>query len=221
MEFFFTQNGELDKNCPQLFQKLAEIRKISAGPLGQPDYGNTSAKTCNRSPDLQMSFEKIKSSKNVVAYNIVARKNTWSHQRRRRREQQKIHKLLGDPTEEVELDAEQNPEAETSTKCDCSTPDVESALNKLAEVRMSSPPGGAAKRESEDDVEEYYQSKRIKIAAGECKCHLNEFYLKALLVVRREGSEVGVELSWIEGVENREVLHQILQYIKNNLALPE
>lgn len=109
-----------------------------------------------------------------------------------------------------------------SENCTCNratTPDVENAMNKLAEVRMTSP--GSGKREHEDDDEGYYQYKKIKTTVGGCKCHLNEFYLKALLVIRNENSEVSVELSWIDGTENREMLHQIMQYIKNHLKLGE
>lgn len=82
-------------------------------------------------------------------------------------------------------------------------------------------PGSSKRHLEEDDVDDYYRHKKMKTASGECKCHLNEFYLKALLVVRNDDSEVSVELSWIEGVENREVLHQIMQYIRNNLKVDE
>lgn len=189
--------------------------------------------------ELLMSFEKIKVGKNVIAYNFVATKNTWSHQRRNRRAKHTMNQLLScsgftdkeeSCNENLKIDAsavencsEQNKSDGAIGHCPCfraTTPDVENALNKLAEVRMSSP--GSGKREyEEDDNESYYQNKKIKTAVGECKCHLNEFYLKALLVIRNENSEVTVELSWVEGIENREVLHQIMQYIKNNLKLCE
>lgn len=86
---------------------------------------------------------------------------------------------------------------------------------------MTSPAGGAKREHEDDDSEGYYQHKRIKTSATDCTCHQNEFYLKAVLVVRSENDEVSVELSWMEGTENREYLHQIMQYIKNNLKLSE
>lgn len=191
---------------------------------------------------MQVSFETIKVSKNVVAYNFVATKNTWSHQRRKRREKQKIGELLHDsgimdketslketvdsPSEDLKTDTsvpEGTSEQRNQKHCTCpraTTPDVENALNKLAEVRMSSP--GSCKREHEEDESEgYYQFKKLKTGAGECKCHHNEFFLKALLVIRKANSETSVELSWVEGIENREFLHQIMQYIKNNLKVNE
>lgn len=177
-----------------------------------------------------MSFEKIKSSKNVIAYNFIATKNTWSHQRRKRREKHKINQLLNEDSgftescnNELKMEVGETLEQNKKTSCTCNratTPDVENALNKLAEVRMTSP--GATKRELEEEESEgYYQHKRMKIGVGDCSCHCNEFYLKALLVVRNENNEISVELSWIEGVENRELLHQIMQYIKNNLKTNE
>lgn len=169
---------------------------------------------------LQISFEKIKSSKNVIAYNFVATRNTWSHQRRKRREKQVISKVL-DENQKMDVSTFQQNSDQIAKSCSCNratTPDVENALNKLAEVRMTSPVG--AKRElEEDDCVEYYQYKKMKTEIGDCKCHHNEFYLKALLVLRNVNDEVSVELSWIEGTENRELLHQIMQYIKNNLKL--
>lgn len=183
---------------------------------------------------FQISFEKLKSSKNVVAYNFVATKNTWSHQRRKRREKQKTNTLFDDGsgfTENsndglIKMDVgECSQTTESTTTCICNratTPDVENALNKLAEVRMSSPAGGVKREhEDDDDDEGYYQHKRVKTSVGGCRCHQNEFYLKAMLVVRSENEEVSVELSWLEGTENRELLHQIMQYIKNNLKLSE
>lgn len=195
---------------------------------------------------LQITLEEIKHSKNVIAYNFIATKNTWSHQRRKRREKRRVSTLLTDPNEEENSPKTKSPESsfednkmevnhtETSTvqnqpppDCTCedgseermSTPDIENALNKLAEVNVTSP--GSAKREFEDDdCEDYYKSKRAKITNDGCGCHQNEFYIKGLLVVRRhEESQLCIELSWIEGSENREILHQILQYVKNNLKL--
>lgn len=162
----------------------------------------------------------------------MATKNTWLHQRRKRREEQKLNRLLneGDKTKDLNEDlkmefsvngenSQEHNNSETTSFCTCNratTPDVENALNKLAEVRMSSPSG--TKRSFEDEnAEGYYRNKKIKVGMGECKCHNYEFYLKALLVVRNENNEFSVELSWIEGTENRELLHQIMQYIKNNL----
>lgn len=178
-----------------------------------------------------MSYEKIKSTKNVVAYNFIAVKNTWSHQRRKRREKQKVNKLLlndsdnSNETVEMEisnLDAncQKNQMDEIETSCTCNrvtTPDVENALNKLAEVRMTSPSGLKRELEDDEDTDGYYLHKRMKTNVGECNCHHDEFYLKVLLVIRNENNEVSVELSRIDGIENREVMHQIMQYIKNNL----
>lgn len=108
---------------------------------------------------------------------------------------------------------------ETSART--TTPDLENALNMLAEVQVNGSPS-SSKRELEDDSDHYYQNKKSKTANGEiCRCHnMGEFYLKAMLVVRYEGNaDICIELSWLDGTENREVLHQIMQYIKNNLKL--
>lgn len=191
---------------------------------------------------MQIDYEKIKDTKNLVAYNITATKNTWSHQRRKRREERKLSQLLNenDNKQEALRHSVQSSSADTSMEvdgeratqngqkatCTCknstgrtTTPDLENALNMLAEVKVNSPTG--TKRElEEDDSDYYYHHKRTKTVVGECTCHVGGIYLKALLVVRREdNADICIEVSWLEGTENREVLHQILQYIKNNLKL--
>lgn len=198
---------------------------------------------------MQIHLEQIKGSKNVFAYNFTAQRNTWSHQRRKRREKKNLSKLLdgscdGDSSvssevqnqsstsddsrmdtssTEVIADNKQAASVPENSSCVCkriSTPDLENALNKLAEVKVNSP--GSMKRElEEDDCEDYYQFKKSKPMDVSCQCTQNELYLKAMLVIRRENTEVHVELSRIEGTENREVLHQIMQYIKNNLKFKE
>lgn len=208
---------------------------------------------------LQIDFEKIKDSKNLAAYNITSTKNTWSHQRRKRRDQKKLSVLLqnDDKTQEkkeklspeatspsssantsMEVDAESKDlekdankiiKNDQETVCTCkngatnrtTTPDLENALNMLAEVQVNGSPTGTKRELEEDDCDYYYEHKRTKTVVGQCACHVEEFYLKALLVVRPEdNTEICIELSWLEGSENREVLHQIMQYIKNNLKLP-
>lgn len=185
---------------------------------------------------FQINLENIKRGTNVIAYNFTATRNTWLHQRRKRRAQRRLSKLSNssddaivatEPTpppsgetslENTSMEVDGLPQATETSDCICGLrTDLENALNKLAEVDVNSSPGSAKRELEDDDADDFYQSKKFRSDTGECKCHLNEFFVKGLLVVRRdEESHVWVELSWLEGSENREVLHQILQYVKNN-----
>ncbi|PSN53309.1 hypothetical protein C0J52_04676 [Blattella germanica] len=44
-------------------------------------------------------------------------------------------------------------------------------------------------------------------------------FLKAILSVSNVDSEIHIEMAWLEGLAGREAVHQVLQYIKNNLKI--
>lgn len=95
--------------------------------------------------------------------------------------------------------------------------EVESAADLVAQMSVASPTSSLSppKREHESDDEGESSSKKFK----EDAFVNNNCYLRTTLVVRKEKSEVAIELSFVEGNANRDGLHQVLQYIKNHITL--
>jgi hypothetical protein len=47
----------------------------------------------------------------------------------------------------------------------------------------------------------------------------NSCLLNALVSVSKVGPDIVIEMVWIEGTHGRDAMHQVLQYIKNNLKI--
>ncbi|KAB0792644.1 hypothetical protein PPYR_14603 [Photinus pyralis] len=144
---------------------------------------------------LQCHVEVVKQQKTMVHYHITASSNTWSHQRRKRREEERLKTLLGD-----------------NNNCPASTSEeIKSTSELIANMNVSSPKG-PSKRELEE--EGYYNIKRIKMDSGDI---YEECFLKCSVIVKKDSSDVAVDFVFIEGLAGREGVHQIFQYVKNNI----
>jgi hypothetical protein len=53
----------------------------------------------------------------------------------------------------------------------------------------------------------------------ENKTNTNVCLLKAVVSVSKVGSEIHIEMAWLEGTCGRDAVHQVMQYIKNNLKI--
>lgn len=53
----------------------------------------------------------------------------------------------------------------------------------------------------------------------ENETNTNLCFLKAVVSVSKVGSEICVEMAWLEGTYGRDAVHQLMQYIKNNLKI--
>ncbi|KAF5287668.1 hypothetical protein FQR65_LT12198 [Abscondita terminalis] len=138
---------------------------------------------------LSISNETVKEGKNSSSYCITAATNTWSHQRRKRRERERLNSVLEEKKDE----------------------DVQTTSDMICNMTVHSPKG-PTKREL--DEEGFYNTKKIKMGTtGDYE----ECYLKASVNIRKEASGVVIEFIFVEGVAGREGLHQVLQYIKNNI----
>jgi hypothetical protein len=47
----------------------------------------------------------------------------------------------------------------------------------------------------------------------------NSYLLNALVSVCKVGPDIVIEMSWLEGTHGRDAMHQVMQYIKNNLKI--
>lgn len=124
----------------------------------------------------------------MKGYCLTAASNTWSHQRRKRRERERLNTVL-----------------------ESDVPEVESAADMVAQLAVASP----SKREYQSSDDEEGSHKKFK-QEGLVN---NNCYLKSTLVVRKESSQITVEMSFIEGSASRDGLHQVLQHIRNNVKL--
>lgn len=93
---------------------------------------------------------------------------------------------------------------------------VERTTELIEQMKVKSP----KKRELDDD-EGYYNNKRFKTGAesDENPIVRRNLLLSAKVSMFKDAYNINIELSWNDGHGNRDVLHQILQYLKNNLKL--
>ncbi|KAJ3641083.1 hypothetical protein Zmor_027604 [Zophobas morio] len=154
---------------------------------------------------LQFDYQEIKHVSNLVEFVITAFADTWSHQRRKRRERLRVSESS------VTLSEDSN--------CDnnnLSGSDIHKTCDKLAELNCEES-GAALKRGLEDDG--FYKKKRLKTdLEGNIS---SKVYLKAKIGVMKTDSCIGLELTFFEGTGKKEAMHQVLQYLKNNLMKKE
>lgn len=155
-------------------------------------------------PSLQIQYKTLKNHPNLHAFEIIAGKNTWSHQRRQRR--QKINQL-----KEEKTNVESNSLDSNVDSCTVLTNQTE---------RLSS-----CKREREESSSNFYESENKKQRIATEQTVLNvmhtessvQYFLKASLILKNEDSIISLELFYIDGPGGKEAANQVLQYFKNNL----
>lgn len=156
---------------------------------------------------LQLDYNVVKESKNVLGYCVTAHSNTWSHQRRKRRERQRLNSLLSENNNDYKVC---NPS--TSFDDGSTSLDIQDASEQVANMQVKSPTlKSPSKRELDDDG--FYNYKKMKTDS------YNDCYLKCSIVVRKNDSNIVIELLYLDGTAGKEGIHQVLQYIKNNLKL--
>ncbi|VEN63987.1 unnamed protein product [Callosobruchus maculatus] len=139
--------------------------------------------------DLHMDLKSISKKNNHIKYLVIAYKNTWSHQRRKKREDQR---------KASESTGENNNDIEKSQIVD----------TEITEVRI------LGKRENENGIEGHFV-KKLKISDNvkpliEFNCDINILDKKVVIQIE----DINLDT-------NRDYLHQIMQYIKNNLKPEE
>ncbi|GLV35024.1 uncharacterized protein CBL_09504 [Carabus blaptoides fortunei] len=150
---------------------------------------------------LHMNYEEIKRATNMYALHVTAKENTWSHARRRKREQRRKHTHQDEP-----IEVDQNGGHSTSSVLNSSTEDT------AMDIDTSTETVGHKRHRSDDSGDEgYYNMKKPKVTSTN-----DEVYLKITLVLRRLASEYHLEMSFVEGSAGRDTVHQVMQYFKNN-----
>lgn len=181
------------KRCPEPIKQLKKIK--SKGPLiyelpiyqtEENFFPTICEKIVKLLENLQMIVDHIAKTQCSHKFLVRAFSNTWSNQRRKRREM-------------------------LNSKCDSvnSTGEYDSSTSSVDENETITVTGSTSKRESEDCLEGNIM-KKMKISEDE-----RQHFFKFTITIKEKKMVVILELD-CSVEENREYLHQILQYIKNN-----
>ncbi|XP_057657030.1 U6 small nuclear RNA (adenine-(43)-N(6))-methyltransferase [Diorhabda carinulata] len=137
---------------------------------------------------LEMVLQEVSRQKNVIRYFVTAYANTWSNQRRKRRER------LRNSIDNSSSVSENNNECEDN--------------NEIIDKEAKSP----GKRTNEDHIEGAFV-KKLKISGDEG----GAIFFKFIVSLKLHDDTIILEIDCLESYNNRDYLHQILQYIKNHL----
>ncbi|XP_044754875.1 U6 small nuclear RNA (adenine-(43)-N(6))-methyltransferase [Coccinella septempunctata] len=162
--------------------------------------------------ELEFLSNEYKKTKGFIMYDIIAYSNTWSNQRRKRRQKMKCSTTESDIlAEQNSIDDKFNSSDETvkTSNSEETNSEVECAFDKFAGLDIAST---TPKRELEDD-DEYYNTKKFK---GSDTVNNNKILVKFFLCLKKLNDSIILELFTTDST-NRESIHQILQYFKNNL----
>lgn len=201
----FCDNFDL-KKCPdpiKTIQKQNKTKKPLFYKLQMVDTDDFTATTVSNEilkifEKLQMTVEEVSRKKTCFRYFVSAFSNTWSNQRRKRREKLKQIKETEEPSasELSTSSTETSLETSKSSNDDSIDTDVKSPGKRL-----------------HDDGLDGTLLKKLKLA----ECDEASVFFKFTLAIRQDQTDVYLELDSMEEDGNRDYLHQILQYIKNNL----
>ncbi|XP_067138309.1 U6 small nuclear RNA (adenine-(43)-N(6))-methyltransferase [Centruroides vittatus] len=193
--------------------------------------------------EIKVSYQIVSRSKNNIHLCLKAKENTWSHQRRKRRQllrQQKIKenssssdKLEDSTTIEKSVDEKDEVPMETEDSCiNKCIEDIEIEENINTNETNEDEVSLKRERSSSDSFEEI-EPKRVKLETNydeNCESFVgysdydlddiedksDQYVLYCDLSVKRGGRNIFLNLQCSSEM-NREPMHQVLQYFKNKL----
>ncbi|CAH1110753.1 unnamed protein product [Psylliodes chrysocephalus] len=193
----FCSNFDL-RNCPDPIKQIAKQSKrkeplshlLSLKNINEFSLNNIRDCVIKLYNDLNMAVEEVSRKKDVIRYFVSAYSNTWSNQRRKRRE--KLRRSI-DSFDSVGENNNLSFEKESTIDSEAKSP---------------------GKRSHEEFVEGILV-KKLKISNGTEQ----EVFFKFVTSLKLVESGVALELDCLSDNSNRDNLYQILQYIKNNLKI--
>ncbi|XP_065208840.1 U6 small nuclear RNA (adenine-(43)-N(6))-methyltransferase [Planococcus citri] len=158
--------------------------------------------------DLNIPFKEIESFKKRAMWKITAHENTWSGSRRRRRERQRINKILNsaDNTKPESSMETSDTSVDVSKTSESSNNDHQMDVDDDKIERNS-----ASKRSLEEDDDS--PVKKIKTEDENTKEPIVEAVLN---LYSSKDSNVDLQMAYVSG--SKEALHQLMTYLKNNLV---
>ena len=183
---------------------------------------------------MQINYKDLRAKKEQSALEILARRNTWSHQRRKKREQEsqqadQHNKKESDIgiLENVAKDGDRTNEdysdkTPLKRKCEFETESDDSKRLKSGDQHGLENPDADSKQDvntSEDDPLDDSGNSDPPVDSSLHKSEKNQepCILKSVVSVKKIDSEIQIEMGWLDGLAGRDALHQVMQYIKNNL----
>lgn len=148
---------------------------------------------------------------------VTAHENTWSNQRRKRRRQQtsktEDEGIVDGMKRSKTADSEELLLPNRMPNTDCATVQVTApnmVNTTVVETRLNSEVVDLTTSVQTSDVSpKTTESKTLEFTS-------DSFLLKCSLAVKKDGGAVVIEMEWTEG-ENKEMMHQVLQYLKNRI----
>lgn len=132
----------------------------------------------------------------MYALQTTAKENTWSHQRRKRREQMR--------QQNMQMSKDGINKSEEKMELDISTTSTDSTESTNSNNRNNK-----RNRDEESDEEEYYNNKRTKTVE-------EKVYLQLTLIIRKLDQDFFLEMIWNQGLAGKDTVQQVMQYFKNN-----
>lgn len=162
--------------------------------------------------DLKIDSFEIKENRKSIEFIIKANENTWSHQRKRRREAKLKLKHDSEYNSDIKSSDSQineTPEHKMDYSCDSNVTN-ESNSDKIQTF----------KRSLEEDINEDIKSIDLETKKPKtCKEYgFNELYLlHCSLLIKRDKQSIYIQLETKELAQSHESTYQLFQYFKNNL----
>ena len=166
---------------------------------------------------------------------VVAPENTWLHQRRKRREQNRSVKCADDTKTKSDLpgDSPTTPTTENhslfSHVCESNKEEMEGEDEPQTKRRRLDTQNGEQcdtdiKQEVNENSNESENRSQISISQTADTTpsdnlsieDIENYIVKATLTVRKSGNDIRLEMLWIDG-QSKELLHQLMQLFKNKL----
>ncbi|XP_026274624.1 U6 small nuclear RNA (adenine-(43)-N(6))-methyltransferase [Frankliniella occidentalis] len=142
--------------------------------------------------NLDLQFRCVIKDVKSIGYQVTALNNTWSNQRRKRRDEQRMIKKVGQPSEDS-----------SSTKC------TNSQTEQITEVPTSHGTNSSTDLTDEPPLKKAKLTESVPL-------------LVFGFIIREEETEGDsnsyvFEMSWLHGSGGKDLIHQVMQYVKNNL----
>lgn len=169
----------------------------------------------------------------ILSWIIECSSNTWSHQRRRRRQQKRM--MRSEPNADVgalctdSVGAKRCREVEQNISSDSEATPKKIRLDipplrysESTTLTINEQPLGRLSESGSCSAEDGAQNGKFSDIEGVGRTGTSSedvsYVLKSEVTVRTSDSgNLQIELAWIDG-QNRELLHQLLQYFKNKLV---
>ncbi|XP_022915811.2 U6 small nuclear RNA (adenine-(43)-N(6))-methyltransferase [Onthophagus taurus] len=159
--------------------------------------------------ELKMDFKVLEKGGFTRHYNLKAYFNTWTHNRKRRREAKRMEKIMGGVIPMDHDKVEENDEK--SAEMDTSFEDKHEggAANVVFKRKMS---------ESDEDFQD--ENKKVHGEnVNNVMSNTPKLIEASIYVNLRKNNQLEIEITPLSDTTNRNSLHEILQYFKNHLIL--